>query len=235
MRDVLPAAFAGRVRDVGELNGRARFFNVGGSSPVGSGEFSLSRATIDDYRLRDLRGRVALNGDVISLRNARAQSEAGTLLIDAQFNLKNGASNFGLNVPNVVVSAARINPLLASSGVRFRGVARGTLRVSSGDLNSDFSSPIRVRFDLRLPRARLFSRTPNGDRVLVGDNVSLQNARWRGEGVLQRDANSLWTANGQAQFEANEARLDGAARSLSDARDFRVGNFSAPALARGAR
>ena len=246
VRNALPAAFSGRVRDLGDISGRARFFNVGGSAPVGSGEFSLSRAVIDDYQLRDLRGRIAFDGDVVTLRNARAQSEAGTLLLDAQLNLRSGASNIGLNVPNVTIPGARLNPFLASSGVRFEGTARGILRVSAGDLSSRNTSPIRVRFDLRLPRAQLFSRTENGNRVLAGDHVSLQNARLRGEGTLQRTsqkslqgtlqrgARDVWMANGQAQIEAGEARINGV-RGANNTRDFRVGNFRAPSWTRGAR
>ena len=235
----LAPAMSRRVRNLGEVDGQAQFvFNR--ADPLASsvnGDFRLSRAQVDDFRLREIAAHVSYAGGIARLQRARAQSEEGPLLLDAVYNTRNGSGNVGLNAPQVVVPANRINPFLKAMGLQMQGTARGQVRVATSLSRASSSplqaSPLQASFDLRIPRARLRSIATN--RVLDVATVDADEARLVGSGVGQTGAKGNWSFLGRADLRAQSAQIGGAVRNVSSNAPLRLGSFSLPGWTRGAR
>jgi len=223
-----------RVRNLGELDGQAQFvFNR--ANPAASsvnGDFRLSRAQVDDFRLREIAAHVSYADGIARLQRARAQSEEGLLLLDAVYNTRNGSGNLGLNAPQVVVPANRINPFLKAMGLQMQGTARGQVRVATS-LSRASSSPLQASFDLRVPRARLRSVATN--RVLDATTVDADEAHLVGSGVGQMGAKGNWSFLGRADLRAQSAQIGGAVRNVSSNAPLRLGSFALPGWTRGAQ
>ncbi|HEX8235435.1 MAG TPA: translocation/assembly module TamB domain-containing protein [Abditibacteriaceae bacterium] len=200
---------AGRVRDLGQLSGSARFIGVGGASPTVQTAFRLTRATVENVALRDIRGRAAFSDGVLRLANVTAQSQASTLVAAATFDLRRGTSNFNLNAPRIALGAATINPLLRQWGVAVTGNVSGRLVVSGGSARAGGMAPTTADFDMSLPQTtvRTMGATTRTDtRGVMRDALRVAGARLRGRGILQmRDGVPNW--NGQAELLASRLNV----------------------------
>lgn len=235
----LAPAMSRRVRNLGEVDGQAQFV-FSRANPLASsvnGDFRLSRAQVDDFRLREIAAHVSYADGIARLQQARAQSEEGPLLLDAVYNTRNGSGNLGLNAPQVVVPANRINPFLKAMGLQMQGTARGQVRVATSLSRASSSplqaSPLQVSFDLRVPRARLRSIATN--RVLDAATVDADEAHLVGSSVGQMSAKGNWSFLGRADLRAQSAQIGGAVRNVSSNAPLRLGSFALPGWTRGAR
>ena len=222
---------ARRVRNVGALSGQMQFAIDGKTASALSGDLTLSRAQIDQFSLRDISSRVIYRNGVLQLQNARAQSDEGPILLDAIYDVRRARGNLGLNTPLVQIEAARINPFLRASGVQLSGIARGQLRLATS-LNRSAIGPIRVAFDMRVPRAQLRSIAAN--RVLETGSGAVLNAdetRVQGSGVWQNGANGNWKFVGRAVLQSQSANV----ASTSVASTLRLGDFVLPSWTKGAQ
>ncbi len=225
---------ARRVHNLGALGGQMQFALDGKTPSALSGNFSLSRAQIDQFALRDISSRVLYQNGVVRLQNARAQSDEGPLLLDALYDVRRARGNLGLNAPLVQVEAARINPFLRAMGLQFEGTARGQVRVATS-LDRGATGPLQATFDVRVPNAQLRSIAAN--RVLETSSSAVLNAeetRVQGSGVWKNGANGAWNFVGRAALQAQTARIDSDSL-VGNTRPLPLGNFVLPSWTRGAQ
>lgn len=239
-----------KVRDLGTLSGTARFADIGGDSARVEGDFGLSRALVQDVALRDLKGRVSLADNRVTLSGGRARGENGEYLAEAAFDLKRNTSALSLRAPRVALNARQLNPLLASLGIAVEGGAVGSLSVSNGNAASlvaaranasssnavgtgapvRIDAPVRASFDFFVPRATIRNtKTSSPARAATNapQAVQIAGARIRGAGVLRQGAGKNWQFGGDASVSIARASV---MRGVS-----RLAGFQVPLWMRGSR
>jgi hypothetical protein len=195
---------AGRVRDLGELSGSARFAGVGGARPPCKPRFASRAPRSRTWRCAIFAGRAAFSDGVLRLTDTTAQSQASTLVASATVDLRRGTSNFNLSAPRIALGAATINPLLRRWGLSITGNTTGRLVVSSGSATTGGATPTNVDFDLALPQTTV--RTTARAGISARDALRIAGARLRGRGVLQtRAGRPIW--NGQAELVASQLNV----------------------------
>lgn len=213
------------VRDLGSLEGSARFSNItsnGLRDAIINGTFHLSQATVQGTRLNDIYGQASLSNGQWNVGNARAGSEFGAFAL----NITTGASGLSglqISAPRIVIDAARVNPYLAKLGIAVSGQANGRLDVQSQDSGG---SAFRANFDFALPQTTVNRHSSGRAGVLL---AGLTNVRLLGKGVLRRGAGNSWTWQGETQLKAGNVGLS---RNL---RGVRLAGFTFPAWMDGGK
>ncbi len=250
---------ARRVRNAGTLTGSVRFASAGSSNPSAAGAFRLTRATIEEQPLRDIRGRAQLNDGVLRLTDVRAQSNLSALAADASFDLRSGASALSLRAPRVALNARQINPYLASMGIAVDGTATGRLVVAAGgarrvddkasarsglaraassrdESDARGSEPVTVSFDLALPRTgiRSLNNSLNNTREQSsGGAAGARRVLMLGNSRLRGSGALLQESGGRWRFTGDAALFAARAEVPRDATQ--IAGVVVPAWLRGSR
>ena len=215
----ISAQIAEHASDFGTLSGRADFSLDARGGALNSGNFALSKVTVEGEKLRDVRGFVALRNGALQLRGLRAQTESGDLGAQADYDFKSGALSLALDAPRLALDVARLNPYLAAQGVALGGRAIGKMNVSSVG-GARIGAPLRVEFDVTVPRGavRSITSTRNAPQAAhfaapARDALALKNLRLRGNGIWRGGARG-WNFSGETEVFAERTSLAGGVARL---------------------
>ena len=218
------------VRELGTVTAKVRFAGVGSNfkKARATADFTLSKIALspaavpaqfrqsvpaDALTLRNLSGRVVLNDGQIQVPGAAARSGFGGLRVAAT------GGNFSLELPDVRLRAAQINPFLRARQVASQGDWRGRVVVSgagaqSFDARFELASAAVSLRDSRLQRAGLTLQNPLlRGRARIGPNGAVDAGATLTARQISARAGRLGNLQVPASATMREPRIIGRARA----------------------